>query len=214
MRQSYVPSDAEVIAAAHARPQEFTELYRRHARAVFRYAVSRLGREHADDLTSETFLGAFERRARFDPEVGSALPWLLGITTRLIRRHQRTEIASWRLLERARGVGGEGTERDRLDPVVDADARIDARASATVLASAVAGLRKRDREVLALTAWSELDTPGIAAALGIPQGTVRSRLHRVRRILRSHLDAGGARETESNHERQADRCAATPAPNA
>ncbi|WP_087010974.1 RNA polymerase sigma factor [Leucobacter sp. 7(1)] len=70
-------------------PPLFAELYRRHSGAVFRYAASRLGREPADDLTSDVFLVAFDRRDRYDTSVPSALPWLLGIATRLIRRHRR-----------------------------------------------------------------------------------------------------------------------------
>ncbi len=199
MRQTYVPSDAEVIAAARARPDEFTELYRRHAASVFRYAASRLGREHAEDLMSETFLVALERLERFDSAFASALPWLLGIATRLIRRKRRDEVVTWRVIAAEGGLGGEGSARAGHDPSDAADSRIDAGRAAGTLADAMIALPKRDRDVLALAAWSDLDTAGIAEALGIPEGTVRSRLHRARAQLRARLAAGETRETEVDH---------------
>ena len=54
------------------------------------------------------------------------------------------------------------------------------------LASGIAALNQDDRDVLLLTAWAGLDSTEVAQALDIPVGTVRSRLHRVRRQLRTH----------------------------
>jgi DNA-directed RNA polymerase specialized sigma24 family protein len=51
----------------------------------------------------------------------------------------------------------------------------------------VADLPANQREVLLLFAWAELDYAGIARALGVPAGTVRSRLHRARKRLRRRL---------------------------
>ncbi|WP_205881404.1 RNA polymerase sigma factor [Leucobacter coleopterorum] len=196
------------MARSRDAPDVFAKLYDRHARAVFRYSASRLGREHADDLTSDTFLVAFELRDRYDTAVQTALPWLLGIATRLIRRRRRDEIASWRATAASQGLGGDGTVHAVYDPSGEADDRIDAGLAMSSIALAVAKLPKRDRDVLTLCAWSELDSVGIAEALGIPEGTVRSRLHRVRKTLRTHLEAGKvrgnaglARETEVQHER-------------
>jgi RNA polymerase sigma-70 factor (ECF subfamily) len=52
---------------------------------------------------------------------------------------------------------------------------------------AVADLPAEQREVLLLVAWADLDYAGIARALGVPPGTVRSRLHRARQRLRRQL---------------------------
>lgn len=93
-------TDVELVARSRDAPRLFAELYRRHSGAVFRYAASRLGREPADDLVSDVFLAALGRRDRFDPAVPTALPWLLGIATRLIRRRRIRE----RILRRRRGA--------------------------------------------------------------------------------------------------------------
>ncbi|WP_075205346.1 RNA polymerase sigma factor [Leucobacter musarum] len=202
MRSSYVQSDAEIIASAREQPEAFTELYRRHAAAVFRYAISRLGREAADDIVAETFLVAFERRDTYDVAVPGALPWVLGIATRLIRRRRRQEADLWRLVSAVGGIGGDGTVHSGHDPSEGIDSRLDADTAVRSIAATVARLPKRDRDVLMLSAWSELDSAGIATALGIPEGTARSRLHRVRRILRTQLAAGAAREVENTDEQR------------
>lgn len=191
--------DAELIAQARDAPELFAELYRHHSGAVFRYGASRLGGDAADDLTSEVFLVALERLDRYDRSVQSALPWLLGIATRLIRRSKRDEIAGWKALSALSGLGGEGSARNERDASGELDARLDAQAFSGALGAAVAQLPQRDRDVLTLAAWSELDSAGIAEALGIPEGTVRSRLHRSRRILRTQLDASRARTSETHH---------------
>jgi RNA polymerase sigma-70 factor (ECF subfamily) len=64
--------------------------------------------------------------------------------------------------------------------------RVDAQAMARQIAPAIADLSDGDRDVLFLTSWAELTTVEVAEALGIPVGTVRSRLHRIRRQLRTH----------------------------
>lgn len=195
-------TDAEIIARSRDRPEEFATLYQRRARAVFSYVASRLGGDAAEDITSATFLVALERLDRYDTSVPNALPWLLGIATRLIRRHRRDEIATWKALAREGAAAGFDRDGDVIDQDrTDVDAQIDAANAARRIAGAVASLAQRDRDVLALTAWSDLDSAGIADALGIPEGTVRSRLHRARRILRAHLDADSTRNSEEDHGR-------------
>ncbi|KAM9866207.1 hypothetical protein ACIFOC_01125 [Leucobacter aridicollis] len=195
-------TDAEIVARSRDRPEEFAELYRRRARPVFSYVAARLGADAAEDVTSATFLVALERLDRYDTAVPNALPWLLGIATRLIRRHRRDEVATWKALAREGAAAGFDRDGDLIDQDrADVDSQIDAANAARRIAGAVASLAQRDRDVLALTAWSDLDSAGIADALGIPEGTVRSRLHRARRILRTHLDADTTRNSEEDHGR-------------
>ncbi len=73
-----------------------------------------------------------------------------------------------------------------------ADSRVVAQSAHAPLAGALAGLSAGDRHVLLLVAWADLSYPEVAEALGIPLGTVRSRLNRARRKVRSALGADPA----------------------
>jgi RNA polymerase sigma factor (sigma-70 family) len=68
-------------------------------------------------------------------------------------------------------------------------ARLTAQAARRELAAALARLSPDQRDVLLLHAWAELDYEQVAEALGVPVGTVRSRLHRARSVLRGALAA-------------------------
>jgi RNA polymerase sigma-70 factor, ECF subfamily len=180
---SALPTDAEVLAASQDDPERFATLFDRHATAVHRYLGRRVG-ELADDLLSETFLVAFRRRADYRPEHLDVRPWLIGIATNLVHGHARTERRRYRLLARAAGR----PEEHGPDPADSGD-RLDAQALRGPLAAALAGLKAHDRDVLLLVAWGDLSYEEVAAVLGVPVGTVRSRLHRARRQTRAVLDA-------------------------
>ncbi|MGH3392983.1 MAG: RNA polymerase sigma factor [Actinomadura sp.] len=174
-------TDAQLIVASLDEPEAFAGLFDRYSGMLYRYVVRRLGPEVAEDLVGETFLIAFQRRHRYDSGYGDARPWLLGIATKLISRHRRTEAARYRAVQRSpREVVTEGPA-DRVAVGVSAVA------TRPVLAGALAGLAGGDRDVLLLIAWAELSYEETAAALGIPVGTVRSRLNRARRKVRAVL---------------------------
>jgi RNA polymerase sigma factor (sigma-70 family) len=159
----------------------FGELFDEHARPLHRYLARRVGEPTADDLVAETFLVAIQQRTSYDPERAAVRPWLFGIATKLLQRHLRQEERAYRATAReagARSRQSEGHESRVAD-------RIDAGVRARQLAHALAALDPRDRDVLLLTSWAELDSYEIAEALDIPVGTVRSRLHRVRTTLRA-----------------------------
>jgi RNA polymerase sigma-70 factor (ECF subfamily) len=135
----------------------------------------------ADDVAAETFRVAFERRHRWSRETRDALPWLLGIATNLLRRHRRTEKRRLRALAR-----GNPDAWIVLDDAAVAS-RLDAVASASVLAAALAKLSPGDRDALTLVALGELTYADTAHALGISPGTVASRVNRARRRIRTDL---------------------------
>ena len=83
------------------------------------------------------------------------------------------------------------------DMIEQAGARLDAARLTRRLASALRGLPASDRDTLLLYAWGDLDYAGIARALDVPIGTVRSRLNRARRILRT---AAGTNDPELEKE--------------
>jgi len=182
-------ADATVIAASITEPARFGLLFDRHATVLFRYLVRRVGVDEADSLLGEVFRVAFEKRSTYDCEQPNARPWLYGIATNLLARHRRREgrriHATARLLARQAAVG------DPADQIV---ADLDARQLWPRVADAVAELPEEERDALLLFVWEELSYEDIAVALGIPVGTVRSRLNRARVRLRE-LRASIGRET-------------------
>lgn len=178
--------DAEVVAQSLDEPELFARLYDRYAPDIHRYATRRLGAGAADDITAETFLIAFRTRVRYDTDRPNARPWLYGIAGNLIGKQRRAEVRSLRALART-----------GHDPVAEswaerADARVTAQSAHAPLAGALVGLSAGDRHVLLLVAWADLTYTEVAEALGIPVGTVRSRLNRARRKVRSALGADPA----------------------
>lgn len=173
--------DAELIRASLADGEWFAQLYDRHAAAVHRFAARRLGGDMADDVVAETFLAAFRGRHRYDLSRRDARPWLLGILTREVSRRRRQERARYRLLA--------ATPPDLPDagPADAVAAAVTAHAARVPLAAALAQLKPADRDVLLLVAWADLSYQEVSQALGVPIGTVRSRLNRARRIMRDRL---------------------------
>ncbi|MEU5684431.1 RNA polymerase sigma factor [Streptomyces venezuelae] len=181
-------SDAWSIERSRDEPEQFAALFDRHADAVYRYAARRLGPEAAEDLMSDTFTTAFKERHRYDLARADARPWLFGIATNLVSRHRRAEARRFKALAKVPAP----VPHD--EPVADlAVARAGAEGLRGDLAAALAGLSARHRDVVLLVAWADLDYEEAAEALGVPVGTVRSRLHRARSTLREAL--GGSDPT-------------------
>ena len=190
-------TDSEIIRRSRDTPAAFAELYDRHAAVIHRYASRRIG-EAADDIMSETFLVAFERRAAFDESVTDARPWLYGIATTLLKKHRRQEARAWRGLV----AGGAADETVAVrDAVAGHDDRLDAELGIRRLAAAIRRMPARDRDALLLYAWGDLDYEGVAQALDVPVGTVRSRLNRARLTLRASTTRGDALGEEVDHGR-------------
>jgi RNA polymerase sigma factor (sigma-70 family) len=174
-------SDAALIARSWRNPEDFALLFDRNAARIHRYAARRLGDDTADDVVSETFLTAFRQRHDYDIARPDALPWLYGFATNFIRRHRRAEIHRYKAYSRM------GVLPDTDDAAEQALARASAHAVRRSLTRALASLKARDRDVLLLVAWADLTYEGVADALSIPIGTVRSRLNRARTIVRDAL---------------------------
>lgn len=176
---STVSTDAAVIAASLTNPSAFEVLFDRHFRTINRYLRRRLGAPMADDLTADVFTAAFARRQAYDLRRPDALPWLFGITANQMRRYSREERRELRAIAGSQHhlpIVAEETVDEVLRNVIE-----------PALADALAALETRDREVLLLFAWADLGYDEIARALELPVGTVKSRLNRSRRALRTAL---------------------------
>jgi RNA polymerase sigma factor (sigma-70 family) len=176
-------SDDAVLAGSLRQPERFGEIYDRYFPDIYRYVASRLGPGEADDLTAETFIDAFRRRASFDPARGAVRAWLFGIATRLVAQHRRAEARRYRALARTPAEPDPGGHDDQVA------ARVSAQARREPLLRALARLSDDDRDVLLLIALGGLSYEETAAALSIPPGTVASRLSRARRKVRGVLEA-------------------------
>lgn len=175
--------DGAVIARSVREPELFGTIYDRHAPALAAYLGRRLAPEAVEGLLADVFVAAFEGRQRFDETSDSALPWLYGIARNLVRRHHRSadrerratgRVASLRVVEAASARG--------LDDLVGAST--DNASTLTAVQRFIDDQSAIDREVLLLYAWEELSYGQIADAVDIPVGTVKSKLNRMRRLLR------------------------------
>jgi RNA polymerase sigma factor (sigma-70 family) len=174
-----VSTDGEIIQRSVRDPDAFREIFERHAAILLAYARRRLGPTTGDEILAQTFLVAFEKRARFDPTYVSARPWLFGIATNIIRHHLRDE------REHLVALGKVGIDM----PAESAEdiARLDAARMRPRLVAALLTLADDDRDTFLLVALGQLTYEETAAALGIPVGTVRSRMHRSRVRLREQV---------------------------
>lgn len=172
-------TDGEIFLRSIDDPDSFHEIFERHATTVLAYARKRLGTTAGEEILAQTFLTAFEHRARFDPTYESARPWLLGIATNIIRHHLREEREHLRALAKI--------SPDPTTEGADDVSRLDAHRIKPQLIAALLTLSDSDRDTFLLLALQELTYEETAAALGIPIGTVRSRIHRARSRLREQV---------------------------
>ena len=176
-----ISTDAHILAACRDDPDRFRELFERHYPATFVFLRRRVGPELAEDLAIETFAVAFRRRESYDERQHSARPWLFGIATNLVRRHHRSEHR--RLAAYARTP----VDLFQDEETAAIDTRVSADALSSTLGRSLTTMRGQDRDVLLLIAWADLTYAEVAAALGTPIGTVRSRLARARQHIRRDL---------------------------
>jgi RNA polymerase sigma-70 factor (ECF subfamily) len=165
-------TDAELVAAAKRGSREaLGRIFDRHWPRVWRAAYSTAGeRELANDAAQDAFLQAASALHRFDPS-RALEPWLVRIA---INRAIDLVRARRRLVAEEHA-----DERFAFDePLPDPE-----------LQEALARLGPERRAVVALHYWFDYTTPEIAEVLGIPVGTVNSRLARALRDLRLHLEA-------------------------
>jgi RNA polymerase sigma-70 factor, ECF subfamily len=168
--------------------QAFGELFDLHARAIYNFCFRRTANwAEAEDAMSEVFLVAWKRRTKvvLTSDGERVLPWLFGVAVNVLRNRHRSSRRATAALAR---VDARLTEPNFTD---DVDGRLsDEREMREVLA-VVERLATQEQEVLALCAWGGLGYEDASVALGVPIGTVRSRLSRARSHLRELVDGNG-----------------------
>jgi RNA polymerase sigma-70 factor (ECF subfamily) len=154
------------------------ELYDHHCHSIRRFlAQVTANAEDVDDLTHATFLAAAEIAGRYDGRP-SCRPWLIGIAAQLLRRRKR-RFGRFRAFLSSLG----GAQTASADPAPGWEARTD-------IGRALRAISEPKRVTFLLAEVEGLTCPEIAAALGIPVGTVWTRLHAARRELRRALEGG------------------------
>lgn len=160
--------------------EAFGQLFDRHAKAVYSYCFRRTAdRALAEDITSIVFLEAWRNRRRLQPEGASALPLLFGISTNVLRNQRRSLRRHRAALELFSSTEG----RAEPDFAEDAGDRLTSVQRMKVVLHGIRRLPLRDQEIIALCLWEDLSAAEASEALGIPEGTVRTRLFRARRRL-------------------------------
>jgi RNA polymerase sigma-70 factor, ECF subfamily len=171
----------EILLRRSARGDEeaFSTIYRRRQGAVYRFALSMSGREDvAEEVTQEVFLSLIREPSRFDETKGTLAAFLMGMARNLVLRH----------LERGRRTVT--MEEDAAEPpAAGADMLTNLTREETIEAvrQAVVTLPTVYREAVALCDLEEMSYAEAACALGVPVGTVRSRLNRGRGMLLEKL---------------------------
>jgi RNA polymerase sigma-70 factor, ECF subfamily len=178
------PSDADLWTRCRAGDRDaFGALFERHANAIGNYCFRRVGSwTTAEDMLSVVFLEAWRRRDKeLPPE--KVLPWFYGIATNVVRNQRRSERRYAAALSRVPRIEPEPDFARRVAE------RLDDERQAQEALALLGRLPKREQDVYVLCAVQELAYDDAALALGLPIGTVRSRLSRARARLRE-LDPG------------------------
>jgi RNA polymerase sigma-70 factor (ECF subfamily) len=178
-----LPDDAELLAqVTQGSEAAFKELVNRHGRYLYGIANS-LSQNAADaeDLVQETMIGALNSKFRGESAVRT---WLVGILVRQAGMLRRKKV------RQARSMSFFGNRDEASPSPIDLhadpsspggpDAKMD-------LAVMLDRLSPEHREVIVLRELEGLTYEQIAAALGVPRGTVESRLHRAREELRKRF---------------------------
>ncbi|MFD8703885.1 sigma-70 family RNA polymerase sigma factor [Kitasatospora sp. NPDC059648] len=156
-------------------------LYREHAGPLFTFVLHLVAgdRQRAEDVVQETLVRAWRNIHRLDPQTGSVRPWLVTVARRIVIDDHRSARA------RPREVDTEGLEHLPAEDEIDRALRM------MIIADALADLSPAHREIIAETYLKGRTAKEAAAELGIPAGTVRSRVFYALRSLRLALEERG-----------------------
>ena len=173
-------TDEQLMARAKAgNDAAFEELYHRYARRLKGFFFLQLGgdEELAADATHDVFLRTYEARNRYQ-EGKSVSTWLFTIAYNICRNHYRSNAYETQLLAT---LDAEPISDEQIEVQLDAAALDDA------LAQVLSELPPPLHQLFSLHYQEELTIPQVAEIVGIPEGTVKSRLHKTMNIIRKKL---------------------------
>lgn len=173
-----VPSDAELLEqSGRGNQSAFQELLNRHGRYLYGIAHGQSGNSSdAEDLVQETLIGALNAKFRGEASVRTFLVSILIRQAGMLRRKKKRQ-AGWMSLNAEGQEGGANQSSGAGEASSGTDARLD-------LSVMLQALSPEHRQVIILRELEQLSYEEIAATLGVPRGTVESRLHRAREDLR------------------------------
>lgn len=167
-------ADADLVRLSAAGDEDaFLALYRRHEGTIFRYALHMSGKvEIAEEVTQDVFLALLRGLRHYAAQRGPLEGYLVGMARNCVRRYlARAPVADATTLQSRHDVADELDEQRQI----------------AALRAAILKLPPKYREVVVLCDIENFDYARAAAHLDCAVGTVRSRLHRARAILRSKL---------------------------
>lgn len=163
-------------------PTAFTTFFDRYVQEVYRFCFRRIGFfDLAQDATSEVFLTAWRRRRDVNVDGPPIKAWLFGVALQIVRNSRRTQLRDRRLIAK---IAPESSVEDFSS---DSAARVDDELTMGYIVRALTHLTKGEEAVVSLCILGELTYDDASTALGIPIGTVRSRLSRGRAKLKADL---------------------------
>jgi RNA polymerase sigma factor (sigma-70 family) len=172
-----------ITACATGDEQALGSLYDRYGKVAYAVAL-RVLRDAtlAEDAVQEAFLAVWRQAATYDPARGKASTWILTFVHRravdLVRRQHRFQALP--------------AELEAAAPVTSVDGVAERAALLGDVHAALRTLSSAERQVVELAYWGGLTQSQIATALGIPQGTVKSRTFAALAKLREALEIGAA----------------------
>ena len=174
------PNDGELLALGREGDADaYTQLINRHKNAVVNYLTKLTGsRDEAEDFAQEAFLRLFQRSGNYD-ERGHFKAYLYRIATNLVRSAQRRQ-SRWRVVHTLISSNGHHAEPRQQQQILRDEIGLRLR-------RAVSELPLRYRVPLVLYEVDEWPYRRIAEFLGCREGTVKSRIHRGRNMIRQQL---------------------------
>lgn len=173
-------TDREWVERAREGDQAaFQALVDHHREAVFRLAYLILGDpDDAEDAAQEAFIRAYDSLHRFDT-TRTLRPWLLRIVSNVARNRRRSLGRYWSAVQRFIG------QQMAMHDASSIEGLSIQQAEAHALWRAVQQLKRSEQDVIYLRFFLDLPVSETAQALNIAEGTVKSRLHRALKRLRS-----------------------------